>query len=201
MFDTPEAPPTCAGGTAAVAPEDDGPLESPMPTAIATRGRKNAAYPHEPSTKPTTTNPAVLIANPAAMTGRAPKRPLSAGMNGDTATRPAVAGSVARPACSGENPSVASFWKYRLNRYIRPLIVPAPIRMAMVVPTSTRLCSSARSRRGTLTRPSTRMNATPAITVTAKQPNVAAENQPQSPLLLTPRMSGIRVSATSTVPA
>ena len=35
----------------------------------------------------------------------------------------------------------------------------------------------------------------------AKQPRVATEIQPQSPLLLTPRMRGTSVSAISTVPA
>ena len=71
----------------------------------------------------------------------------------------------------------------------------------MVDPTRTRLRSSARSSSGTATRRSTATNANPATTVTAKQPRVAAESQPQSLLLVTPRMSGARVSAISTVPA
>ncbi|MNW61557.1 hypothetical protein D3C74_396260 [compost metagenome] len=71
----------------------------------------------------------------------------------------------------------------------------------MVEPTSTRLRSSARSTSGTATRPSTTTNATAAPTEIAKHPSVATENQPQSPLLVTPRMSGVSVSAMSTVPA
>ena len=43
-------------------------------------------------------------------------------------------------------------------------------------------------------------NANPATMVTAKHPSVGTEIQPQSPLLLTPRISGIRVRATRTVP-
>ena len=55
----------------------------------------------------------------------------------------------------------------------------------MVEPTSTRLRSSARSSSGTATRRSTATKAKPATTETAKQPRVATESQPQSPLLLT----------------
>ena len=135
------------------------------------------------------------------MVDRPPIRAANRGTSGATATSPTVAGSVARPASSGEKPSVAGSWKYRLNRYINPLIVPAPIRMATVEPISTRLRSRARSSRGTLTRRSTWTKASPARTEIAKQNRVATEIQPQSPLLLTPRISGIRVSATSTVPA
>ena len=151
--------------------------------------------------KPTTTKPALVIAKPAAITCRPPRRWANLGTKGATATSPTVAGSVARPASNGEKSSVAGFWKYRLSRYINALIVPAPIRMASVQPTSTRLRSRARSSRGTLTRFSTVTKAIPAATVITAQIRVSTDTQPQSPLLLTPRMSGIRVSAMSTVPA
>ena len=61
----------------------------------------------------------------------------------------------------------------------------------MVEPTRTRLRSSARSSSGTATRRSTATKAKPATTETAKQPSVATEIQPQSLLLLTPRISGV----------
>ena len=81
------------------------------------------------------------------------------------------------------------------------MIVPAPIRIATVDPTRTRLRSSERSSRGTATRPSTAMNAYPAAIETAKQPRVPAENHPQSLLSVTARMRGISVTAISAVPA
>ena len=71
----------------------------------------------------------------------------------------------------------------------------------MVDPTRTRLRSSARSSSGTATRRSTAMNAYPAATEIPKHPRVATESHPQSLLLVTPRMSGVSVSAMSTVPA
>ncbi len=43
MLETPEAPPTWVSGTDAVAAEDAGPLDRPMPTAMATSGSRNAA--------------------------------------------------------------------------------------------------------------------------------------------------------------
>jgi hypothetical protein len=112
-----------------------------------------------------------------------------------------VAGSVARPAWRGEKPRASGFWKYRLTRYISPLMVPAPMRMAMVAPTRIRLRSSPRSSIGTATRRSTATNAKPAAMPTATQPSVAAENQPQALPLLSARMIGARVRAMSSEPA
>ena len=57
MFETPDAEPTCSAGTHAVDADDDGPLLSPMPTAMATSGRTNAAYRHDDSTRPTAAKP------------------------------------------------------------------------------------------------------------------------------------------------
>ena len=100
------------------------------------------------------------------------------------------AGWPARPAAALK-PRAAGFWKYRLSRYIRALMVPAPIRIAMVDPTRTRLRSSARSSIGTATRRSTATNATPGSTDRrAGSPSVATDVQPQSLPLLTARMSG-----------
>ena len=65
MFETPDASPTWSSGTDAVAAEEDGPLDRPMPTAMATSGSRNAAYCHDTSASPIATNPAVVIAKPA----------------------------------------------------------------------------------------------------------------------------------------
>src|SRR3954451_8805950 len=111
MLDTPEALPTCSWRTEAVAAEDEGPLDRPMPTAIARTGRRNAAYSHDDFVKPRTTNPAAIAMNPRPMTCRPPNRWASFGTNGATTTRPTVAGSVARPAWSGLKPSASGFWK------------------------------------------------------------------------------------------
>ena len=109
-----------------------------------------------------TANPAAVIANPSPTTWRAPSRAANLGTRGATTTRPTVAGSVASPACSGVNPSELGSWNHRLSTYISALIVPAPMRIATVEPTSTRLRSRARSSRGTATRFSTMTNATAA---------------------------------------
>src|SRR3954451_5394399 len=132
MFETPEASPTCFSSTQDVAADDDGPFESPMPTAMAMMGSRNAAYCQDAWVKPIAAKPAVLIRNPAPMVWRPPSFLANRGTSGATTTRPTVAGRVARPASSGLNPSDAGSWKYRLSRYISPLMVPAPIRMASV---------------------------------------------------------------------
>src|SRR4051812_10456666 len=98
MFETPDAAPTWAGGTHAVAAEDAGPLERPIPTATATSGRTTAAYRHEPSTMPIHANPAAVTANPMATTWRPPNRAAKRGTSGATSTSPTVAGSVPSPA-------------------------------------------------------------------------------------------------------
>src|SRR6478752_4753657 len=201
MFDTPDASPTWFAGTAAVAADDAGPFDSPIPTAMAISGRTKIAYVQVVWVRPITTNPAVGIANPAATTCRPPNLAASRGTNGATTTSPAVAGRVARPAWSGLNPRAAGSWKYRLNRYISALMVPAPIRIAIVEPTRTRFRSSARSSSGTLTRCSTSTNATPQATPMTSEPSVASEAQPQSLPLLSARMTGPRVRATRIVPA
>ena len=72
----------------------------------------------------------------------------------------------------------------------------------MVEPTRTRLRSRARSSMGTATRFSTATNAKPADD--GRPPGSRAwprDVQPQSLPLLSARMSGVRVSATSTLPA
>ncbi len=70
----------------------------------------------------------------------------------------------------------------------------------MVAPTRTLLRSRRRSRSGAATRRSVRTKAQPATSVIAKQVSVGTETHPQSPLLLTPRISGIRVRAIRKVP-
>ena len=111
MLETPDAPPTWCSGTAAVAADDAGPLDMPIPTAMATSGSRNAAYFHEESTKPTMTKPAVVSANPTPIVCRPPNLAASRGTSGATSTRPTVAGSVASPASSGLKPRVAGSWK------------------------------------------------------------------------------------------
>src|SRR5262245_1055791 len=111
MLETPDASPTCGAGTDAVAADDDGPFDMPMPTAIATSGSKNAVYFQSESTTPIATKPTVVRAKPSPIVCRPPSFPASLGTNGAIATRPTVAGSVARPACNGEKSSVAGSWK------------------------------------------------------------------------------------------
>src|SRR6478609_9875591 len=82
MLETPEAPPTWFSGTDAVAADDAGPLDMPMPTAMATSGSRNAAYVHDAWTKPTTTKPRVVRANPAPTVCRPPNRFASRGTSG-----------------------------------------------------------------------------------------------------------------------
>src|SRR5215203_7031284 len=106
MFDTPDAAPTCAADTEAVEAEVAGPFERPIPMATAIRGRTKAAYLHEVSTNPMVAKPPAVIAKPAATTWRPPYRAASRGTMGATATSPAVAGRVARPAWKGLSPRV-----------------------------------------------------------------------------------------------
>src|SRR5437868_2755710 len=101
MLETPDAPPTCSWGTDAVAAEDAGPFERPMPTAIARIGRRKVAYAQEDCVNPIATKPAAIRMNPTPMTCRPPILWASFGTNGATTTRPTVAGSVATPASSG----------------------------------------------------------------------------------------------------
>nr|BFE70795.1 hypothetical protein GCM10020092_040960 [Actinoplanes digitatis] len=75
------------------------------------------------------------------------------------------------------------------------------MRMAMVETTRIRLRSSARSSMGTATRRSTATKANPAATARARQPRVATDVHPQSPPLLSASTNGMRVSATSRLPA
>src|SRR4051812_45696417 len=117
MLETPEAPPTWFSGTAAVAADEAGPLDMPMPTAIATSGSRNAAYFHEASTNPTTTRRAVVSATPTPMVGRPPYFEASFGTGGAPPPSPPVAGSVASPASSGLKSRAAGSWKYKLSRY------------------------------------------------------------------------------------
>src|SRR6478735_270290 len=200
MLDTPEADPTCSMGTQAVEADDAGPFDIPIPTAIAIRGMTKARYSQSASASPMTANPAAVIANPSPTTWRAPSRAANFGTRGATTTRPTVAGSVASPAWRGVNPSELGSWNHRLSTYIRALIVPAPMRIATVEPTSTRLRRRARSSRGTATRFSTITKATAARTATTRQPIVATDAQPQELPLLRARMRGPRVRAMSALP-
>src|SRR5258707_4327915 len=107
MLDTPEAAPTSRCGTEAVAAADAHPLDMPIPTATTTSGSTNGPYAHESVTKLSTAKPPVATADPIATTAREPIRPARPLTNGATSTMPAAAGSVANPACNGENPSPA----------------------------------------------------------------------------------------------
>src|ERR671912_2713326 len=111
MFDTPEASPTWLAGTAAVAADDAGPLDSPMPTATAISGRTKVVYAHELWLMPMNANPTAVMANPAPTTDRPPNLAASLGTRGATSTSPTVAGKVARPAWSGLKARVAGSWK------------------------------------------------------------------------------------------
>src|SRR3954465_11950701 len=106
MFDMPAAWPTWSAETDEVEPDDAGPLAMPRPTASPTRGRTNAAYVHDASTKVSAAKPAGASAKPIP-TARAPPILLASGvMNGVITIIPAAAGRVARPAWSAFNPRV-----------------------------------------------------------------------------------------------
>src|SRR3712207_4315165 len=111
MFDTPEAAPTSSAGTALVATDEHGPFDRPRPTATATIGSTKARYDHEAPTKHSAAKPAVLSAKPPPTTARTPNLCASPTTRGAVATRATVSGSVARPASSGDMPSVAGSWK------------------------------------------------------------------------------------------
>ena len=85
--------------------------------------------------------------------------------------------------------------------YIRPLSVPATIRIANVAPTSTWLRSRLRSTIGADTRFSTTTKSTAPTIEARKHASVATDVQPQSPPLLNPRTSGTRAAAIRAVPA
>src|SRR3954470_13080052 len=199
MFEIPEACPTWSRGTAAVEPDEAGPLATPRPTASATSGPTNAAYVHDASTNASTTKPAAARPNPSATAAPPPMRPASGVISGVIAIMPAAAGSVASPASSALIPNASGFWKYRLSTYMSPLIVPATMRIASVAPTSTRLRRSSRLTSGALALRSTLRNTSVATTVIARQPSVATEAQPQSLPLLSASTSGASTSAMSTV--
>src|SRR5690349_24924746 len=135
MLETPDASPTWCADTEAVAADDAGPFDRPIPTATAISGRTNAPYLQSDWATPTTAKPTAVMANPAATTIRPVNFAASLGTSGAVSTRPTVAGRVASPACNGEKPSATGSWKYRLSRYIRALIVPAPMRITSVDPT------------------------------------------------------------------
>src|SRR3954452_1823714 len=148
MLEMPEADPTCSSRTALVEAAEHGPLVIPMPQATASIGNTKAAYFQDDSTKVKATKPAVVTTNPARTTWRVPHLAAILGTIGAQITSPTVAGSVASPACSALRSRPAGFWKYRLTMNIRPLMVPAPMRMPRVDPMSTLLRSRARSTSG-----------------------------------------------------
>src|SRR5262245_54983042 len=115
MLDTPEAAPTWSSGTHAVDAAEAGPLDRPIPTAMATSGTTNRAYRHDESTRPTAAKPAEVTRKPSATTWRPPNLVASFGTIGAITTRPTVAGRVASPASSGVKSRVLGFWKYRLR--------------------------------------------------------------------------------------
>src|SRR3954451_6949217 len=123
MLETPEAEPTCSGGTQDVEAADEGPFDRPMPAATSTSGTRNARYRHDESVRPIQPNPTAVMRNPAPTTWRPPNLDASRGTIGATTTRPTVAGRVARPAWSGLMSRVLGSWKNRLSRYIIPLMV------------------------------------------------------------------------------
>src|SRR5215203_3519805 len=82
MLETPDALPTWCSGTAAVAAEDAGPLDMPMPTAMAMSGSRNAEYFQDGSAKPTMTKPAVVRAKPTPIVCRPPNLAASRGTRG-----------------------------------------------------------------------------------------------------------------------
>src|SRR5215471_8069851 len=107
MLEIPDAAPTSAAGTDAVAAADAHPLDRPSPTAIATSGSTNSPYDQELLVNPNAPRPTVATSEPTSTTARDPSRAARPLTNGATTTIPAAAGSVASPACSGDMPSPA----------------------------------------------------------------------------------------------
>src|SRR3954451_5613353 len=200
MFEIPEAWPTWSCGTAEVDADDAGPLESPSPAAIATSGSTNTAYFHDESTKARTAKPTAATPKPIRIARPVPILTAIGVISGVIAIIAAAAGRVASPACRALIPNAAGFWKYRLSTYIRPLIVPATMRIASVAPTRIALRSSFRSTIGAVTRFSTTTNSHAATTEITRQPIVASDVQPQLAPSLSASTSGTRIPAISTVP-
>src|SRR6476659_1528084 len=82
MFETPDAAPTWSADTAAVDADEAGPLDRPMPTAIAISGSRNAEYFQSGLTRPIATKPTVVIRKPSTITRRPPIRAASLGTKG-----------------------------------------------------------------------------------------------------------------------
>src|SRR3954452_4950789 len=99
MFEIPEAWPTWSCGTAEVDADQAGPLESPSPAAIATRGHTNTAYLQEESTKASTPNAAAAPPNPTMIASSLPILTAIGAFRGVIAIIAAAAGRVASPAC------------------------------------------------------------------------------------------------------
>src|SRR6185312_14623134 len=98
MFEIPAAEPTWSAGTAAVEPDEAGPLASPRPTESTSSGPTNAAYVHDDSTNASTANPRVASPNPSATARPPPILPASGVIAGVIAIIAAAAGRVASPA-------------------------------------------------------------------------------------------------------
>ena len=200
MLEMPDAAPICSAGTALVATDEHGPFDIDIPIAAARNGITNAEYAHDDLTAISMANPAAVIAKPSAMTLRVPNFAAHFGTSGADTTSPIVAGSVASPASRGLIPSTDGSWKYRLTTNIRPLMVPAPIRMPSVAPMSRRLRISSRSTSGAGDRRSTMMNAITEPMETARHSRIRPEVHPHSDPLVTAKISGARMVATRTVP-
>src|SRR6188472_888939 len=125
MLEIPDAEPTCSGFTAAVEPDDAGPLEMPRPTDSRIIGPTNAMYSHEAWTNASTAKPVVASRKPSATARPPPILPASGVIAGVIAIIAAAAGKVASPASNALIPSASGFWKYRLRTYISALFVPA----------------------------------------------------------------------------
>ena len=202
MLETPDAPPTWFSGTEAVAADEDGPFDSPMPTAMATSGSRNAAYFHEASTKPTMTKPAVVSANPSA--DRLPAAELrgEAGHQRGDHHQPDRRGQRGQPRLERaevQRGGVLEVEAEQVHQAVdRARADQDRDRGADQDPVAQQREVQQRHGDPSLDGDEARNRRRPR---SAKQPSVAAESHPQSPLLVTPRMSGISVSATSTVPA
>ena len=112
MFEIPDAAPTWATGTALVAIDEHGPLESAKPGRDGTRGRTKAAYePRRLRGDEDRETDGRRARTRATITIRLPRRFAIFGTIGASTTSPAVAGIVANPVSSALSPSVSGLWK------------------------------------------------------------------------------------------
>ena len=172
-----------------------------MPTAIAISGIRNAAYFQDASTKPDRDEAdggdqeADADHLPAAELLRQP------GHQGRDQTSPTVAGQRRQAGLEGAEAEGGGVLEVEAEQVHQPVDGAGADQDRDGGADQDPVAEQRQVEQRDFTRCSTATKANPATIAIAKQTRVAAESQPQSPLLLTPRINGTSVSAISSVPA